>query len=1303
MASLFLLSTSPAVSVNNVKNDANSFLKNQRILFIENKGQVTDLSGKTVPFVLFSVQAPGVNLYITEKGLTYSLLKNSKENNKPDHFNTEWNRFDMTLKDAEIKKENIITEGKSNHFNQYYLGHCKNGITNVNSYEKIIIKNIYPNIDWVLYNSDDKGFKYDFIVHPGGNPKHIKMAYVSKSPVLINKNGDLEISNSLGKITEKAPVSFLNQKKIDTRFIQTQSKNILLNNDNGYESTISFEFPTKSINHLTSDLIIDPQLVWGTFYGSNANEFSNSIVSDNIGNVIITGNANSMSFPTQNIGGYFQGTFSGGIFDIFILKFAASGALLWSTYYGGSGQDHGNAITVDSNDNIFVTGATSSSDFPILNAGTYFQSLNSTSGGGQDVYILKFDSNGNRLWATYYGGTNTDIAYSIAVDLNNNVFITGFSLSPDFPTLNSGTYFQGLNASYDDVFILKFDNIGNQLWATFYGGTEGERGLSITTDLFGNVFVTGHTNSPDLPILNTGGTAFFQPFSGATSQLDLFIAKFNNNGALLWATFYGGTSYDVGYSVITDQSGNVFIGGETASINFPVFSPGGNTYFQSNNNGLYDVYLLKFDNTGNRLWATYYGGSDNEINHNGTYNFDKMLAIDACGNLFCSFDTKSSDLFTKAYCGGGYLNTSSNGLTDYFITRFTNSGELEWATYLGGDGDDFGPHISVDMSNNLFLSGNCNNLSNGSSYPLIQNSNSYFDGLYNGSLDLYISQLKFTAPNNSLTFINPINCQCNGSATISTNGCPPFNYYWSNGTSVLNTTLTTSSISGLCPGVYQATITSNCSTYITSANLVNTQTLVATINASDSITCISPNVSLTSNSSASTYSWSGPSIISATNTSSALVNAPGIYSLSLTDANGCTATSTVLITQNTTLADIICGSDGTTITCLHPSVFLDSYSDTPLITYTWVPSNANTPSVTVTTGGTYTLYVTNPINGCVSSSTTNIPQNTTAPTVTANNNSTLTCVVTSATLFGTGFGNYSWTGPNIVSGATSSNPIVNASGIYTLTITDPSNGCSSSDTTMLPQNINMPSASANNTTTLTCFINTAVLTGTGNGTYLWDGPGIISGGNTNQPIVNAPGVYTLSVTNSDGCTSTATTQVTQALGSPTLLVSPNTTLLIGEQTTLLAESGGSNFTWLPNESLSCLTCTSVIVSPTITTTYCAQTSIGSCTTQVCVTIIVKELCDNDISYSVPNALSPNGDGLNDELCLRGWENCINTFYIAIYDRWGEKIYESNDRNFCWDGKYKGKTLDPAVFMYYIKAEKSNNSKINKKGDITLIR
>ena len=164
LASLFLLSTSPAVSVNNVKNDANSFLKNQRILFIENKGQVTDLSGKTVPFVLFSVQAPGVNLYITEKGLTYSLLKNSKENNKPDHFNTEWNRFDMTLKDAEIKKENIITEGKSNHFNQYYLGHCKNGITNVNSYEKIIIKNIYPNIDWVLYNSDDKGFKYDFIV-----------------------------------------------------------------------------------------------------------------------------------------------------------------------------------------------------------------------------------------------------------------------------------------------------------------------------------------------------------------------------------------------------------------------------------------------------------------------------------------------------------------------------------------------------------------------------------------------------------------------------------------------------------------------------------------------------------------------------------------------------------------------------------------------------------------------------------------------------------------------------------------------------------------------------------------------------------------------------------------------------------------------------------------------------------------------------------------------------------------------------------------------------------------------------------
>ncbi|MES2762314.1 MAG: SBBP repeat-containing protein [Bacteroidota bacterium] len=1292
---VFVCSTFHATTIKPTEsNNTQDFLNKVPVLFTENKGQLTDFDGKPVPFVLYTVQAPGVNLYVTEQGLTYTLVKNSI---KEDDAKTEWNRFDMTLKGATIKKENIITENKSNHFSQYFLGHCKDGITDVYSYEKVIIKNIYPHIDWVLYNSNNKGFKYDFVVHPGGDPEKIKMAYVSKKPIDINEQGELEISNTLGNLSEKKPVSFLDQKEIKTRFVQTQNKNIKLNNDDGYESTISFDFPHSRVNRLTSDLTIDPQLVWGTFFGGYNSEYPTSVTTDLSGNFYVTGSTNSVNFPTQT-GPYFQGTLPGGQTDFFISKFNINGNLLWSTYYGGNSGDNANSITTDSNGNIFITGTTGSSNFPLLNAGTYFQGvINNFS----EVFILKFNNAGNRLWATLYGGEFDDMAFSIKADLNGNVFVTGYTNSPGFPVLNAGTYFQTIGAATMDAFILKFDNAGNRLWATFYGGAQGDEwGMSITTDISGNVFLTGFTESADMPLLNSGGTAYSQAFTGGIFQSDAFISKFSNNGTLLWGTYYGDTNQEVGYSIVTDQSGNVFVAGRTHSLNFPIFNPGANSYFQGNIGGASDAFILKFDNNGTRLWATFYGGTSTELNF-GVYTFENMLAIDGCGNLYCGFDTQSSDIITKANCNGGYRDTTLNGVYDYFITKFANSGQQLWASYLGGDGDDRGAHIAVDASNNLYLAGACSGLMNNTSYPLMPTWSSYYDGTHAGLSDVYISKFTPILPTYNVTQSNPLSCQCNGSANVSVVGCPPFNYYWSNGTSLLNSTLTTSSINNLCPGIYDVTVTSNCNTYIASVNLVNTQTLVATISASDSIRCNPSTVSLTGASGASTYSWSGPGIVSTTSAPSVSVNLPGTYSLTVTDANGCSASSTIAVYQSSNTADILTNSTGT-ITCSHPTIDIASYSETPLITYTWMPGSMNTNSITVTTGGNYTLYVTNPSNGCVSSSTIHIEQNTSVPLANASNNSSLTCIVTQVPIAGSGTGNYAWAGPGIMSGSNTPNPIVNAPGVYTLTVTNPANGCSSTDTTTVIQQILMPIANANSNDTLSCFINTVTIAGSGIGTYAWSGPGIVSGGNTNQPTVNEPGIYTLSVTNSQGCTATATTQVLDALDTPTIMVSPNVTIFAGEQTTLFSE-GSSNFTWLPNQGISCLTCTSITVAPAVNTSYCAQTSLGSCTTQACIMVFIKELCSEDISYSVPNALSPNGDGLNDEFCLRGWEDCVNTFYIAIYDRWGEKIYESTNSGFCWDGKYKGKILEPDVFVYYIKAEMVNNSKITKKGDITLIR
>ena len=176
-----------------VKEKASEWMNNNSFHFLENKGQMTDMAGNPVPFVLFKAEAPGMNMYITEKGLTNVFIKpeeekeKEKEGFKEENMKIEWNRIDMSLKDASIKKENILKEGESADFSQYFLAHCPDGVTNVRSYQKITITNVYPGIDWIFYNSNEKGFKYGFIVHPGASSHHIELVYSSLNPLQLNK------------------------------------------------------------------------------------------------------------------------------------------------------------------------------------------------------------------------------------------------------------------------------------------------------------------------------------------------------------------------------------------------------------------------------------------------------------------------------------------------------------------------------------------------------------------------------------------------------------------------------------------------------------------------------------------------------------------------------------------------------------------------------------------------------------------------------------------------------------------------------------------------------------------------------------------------------------------------------------------------------------------------------------------------------------------------------------------------------------------------------------------------------------
>ena len=366
--------------------------------------------------------------------------------------------------------------------------------------------------------------------------------------------------------------------------------------------------------------------------------------------------------------------------------------LLASTFLGGSNDDYGDSIAIDTSGNVYVTGYTYSTDFPTT-SGAYDTSQN----GATDVFVSKLDSGLTSLLAsTFLGGSGLDYGVSLAIDTSGNVYVTGYTYySSDFPT-TSGAYDTSFNSGYYDAFVLKLDSgLISLLASTYLGGSGGDYAWSLALDTGGNVYVTGETSSTDFP---TTSGAYDTSYNG---NYDVFISKLDSGlTSLLASTYLGGSGQDFGQSLTLDTSGNVYVAGSAFSSNFPTTIGAYDTTF---NGGDYDVdvFVSKLDGGLTSLLAsTYLGGSG--------YDEGYYLALDTSGNVYATGRTYSSDFPTTS----GAYDTSRNVNWDVFVSKLDGGlTSLLASTYLGGsgyDGSEDGIHgysLVLDTGGNVYVAG----------------------------------------------------------------------------------------------------------------------------------------------------------------------------------------------------------------------------------------------------------------------------------------------------------------------------------------------------------------------------------------------------------------------------------------------------------------------------------------------------------------------------------------------------------------------------------------------------------------------
>jgi len=1263
----------------------------KNIEFTENKGQIVDMNLQKRPDILYVSDGGRAKIYMRSTGFSYVYLQPGKREKEPSDLSsktllsasanvTRGCRIDVDFagcrKDMQVIQEQL-TEGYQN----YFYPQCPDGITKVKGYSQITYKGIYKDIDVEFSGQNDKGLKYNIIVNPGADANDIQLKYSGQENLKINA-GRLLIETGLGEIEEYLPKVYQN---INGRVTDVPAQYVLK------ESVISFKLGSWNKSF---PLIIDP---WVTYYGGSNTEYCYQVAADKAGNAFITGSTVSSNFPVT------AGTFNASaVEDVFVVKMDAAGNRVWALFYGGSGSETGYGIAADASGNSAVVGATGSTDLPI--SGGAFQTTNA--GGGTDVFIVKFDPNGNRLWSTYFGGSGGEgIPSSIAMDASGNVAIDGHTTSTNLPV--SAGAFQSTNKGGTSLFsplpvnafVAEFSSTGSRLWATYLGGTStaGDAAYAITCDPTGDVIATGLTPSSDFPTT----TGAFN--TSINSGSDIFVTEFDGTGACKWSTHFGGTTGSNGFTkgVCADNSGNIYFTGITSCSNLPVTAGA----YQPAEKGPQDAFIAELNSTGTQLlWCTYLGGTAQDEGYS--------VSVDAQNYIHVSGDTYSSD-FPVSSCA---FQSVLNGHENAYAATFDSNYQFVCGTFMGSHGtvsaDDDENCISAISGSMLYMAGWTDGVGG---FPVTSNA---YQPTIGGSYDAFIAQIcsrtcglntftiNFSANNTSVCTGTGINFTANYTAcdTFSsqlkwtfTGGTPstsalrnPQNILYNTaGTYPVKIVITTEC--GKDSLIKNAYITINSCGSTLSSNISSSN---ISCNGKSDGTATANAVGGTAN---YTYTWSnGSSTITSAGANTITGLAPGTYIVTITDATANTSTANVTITQpppinpgSPVITNTVCGSS-------NGSAIASSSGGTGTLTYSWSNGTSGATDSNLS-AATYILTITD-ASGC-SATTAAIINTTGGASVSILNSTNPVCpngTGTAVAMASGGSGNYTYTWDNGMTGATNTGLMP---GTYSVTVND-GGACNSVTTVTIsaPPVINIsPSATNSTCNDSTGSASVTATGGTGVLSYNWSAPG----GSTTTLTNLSAGIYSITVTDANGCTQTATVNVNSNGGTSATASSTQTTIEQGNSTIIIA-TGGGTYSWTPSSSLNCSNCASVTADPSVKTTYTVYvTDLFNCKDSATITINVKKTCSESDIF-IANVFSPNGDGKNDVLNVESAG--LSNLYWAIYDRWGNLLFETYNQNQGWDGTKNGSIMGSDTYVYYLKAIcTKTNTEVKLKGNVTIIR